>query len=304
MAPMPPGPITAWRIHLGAHKTATTHVQETLALMRPALVARGVDFIPIRLPAPRGIAVALGRSGCGTGCRRCAGRWCGGCWRGTSTRCAPGPPTLVLSEEKLIGGSQHVFSEPIYPRCSASWRCSPPSARRAEVTLFLVDPQLRHPAPLGLRPGAEVHAADRRRLRRPSGARVLARPPSWFELVRRIRAAAPGMPLRVWRQEDYRGHAAAILAGLCGLDDVGPLPEVADPAWTRSPDLAAIRAAEALPAAMPEPERRARVRAIFARRRPGDGRAASSRSPPRSGACCRRPTPPTSSGSPASGPTS
>ena len=34
----------------------------------------------------------------------------------TSTRCAAGPTTLVLSEEKLIGGSQHVFAEPIYPQ--------------------------------------------------------------------------------------------------------------------------------------------------------------------------------------------
>ena len=75
----------------------------------------------------------------------------------------------------------------------------------------------------------------------------------------------------MWRQEDYRGHAAAILAGVCGLDEVGPLPEIADPAWTRSPDLAAIRAAEALPAGMPEAERRARVRAIFAAAGGSDG---------------------------------
>ena len=92
--------------------------------------------------------------------------------------------------------------------------------------------------------------------------RVLARPPSWFELVRRIRAAAPAVPLRVWRQEDYRRDPAAILAALCGRDP-GPLPAMEDPYWTKSPDLAAIRAAEALPHDMPRPERRAKVLEIF-----------------------------------------
>ena len=59
-------------------------------------------------------------------------------------------------------------------------------------------------------------------------ARVLARPPSWFDLVRRIRAAAPAVPLRVWRQEDYRREPLAILAALCGRDP-GPLPAMEDP---------------------------------------------------------------------------
>ena len=93
--------------------------------------------------------------------------------------------------------------------------------------------------------------------------RVLKRPPSWFELVRRIRAAAPGIPLRVWRQEDYRAEHRGDPRG-ADRDSAssGRCRRSADPAWTKSPSLEAIRAVEALPA-MPEPERRERARAIF-----------------------------------------
>ena len=53
-------PVREWRLHLGAHKTATTHLQETLALRRDWLVAHGVDVLPmravwaLRLPPPAG----------------------------------------------------------------------------------------------------------------------------------------------------------------------------------------------------------------------------------------------------------
>ena len=126
---MPLAPITTWRIHLGAHKTATTHVQETLALMRPELVARGVDFIPNHLLRRGGIAVALGRKRLwnrlpplrGPMVRRILAR---------APRPAPGgPATLVFSEEKLLGGSQHVFCRADLPPGAADRpRCSPPSA--------------------------------------------------------------------------------------------------------------------------------------------------------------------------------
>ncbi len=56
---MPLAPITTWRIHIGAHKTATTHVQEILTLMRPQLVARGIDFIDNHTVRRSGLAKAL-----------------------------------------------------------------------------------------------------------------------------------------------------------------------------------------------------------------------------------------------------
>jgi hypothetical protein len=254
-------PITRWRIHIGAHKTATTHAQELLALMRPELVAQGVDFIPNRQLREGGVAVALTRRHAAARVPLLRGRMVR---RALAERLDPlraGPTTLVLSEEKLLGGSQHVFSDPLYPQLERTVGLLATLAPRAELTLFLsirsFDTQL---------PSAYVQEL---KFMPPIGGgfegirrRVLARPPSWFDMVRRIRAAAPGIPLRIWRQEDYRGNARAILSALCGVE-VGPVPRIEDPAWTKSPDLAAVRAAEALPADMPDAARRAEVRAIF-----------------------------------------
>jgi hypothetical protein len=270
---MPLAPVTTWRIHIGAHKTATTHVQEILALMRPQLVARGVDFVPNHIVRQSGLAKALFA-------RRLATRLPG--LRGRTVaalmaeyldplRDPAAPAAMVLSEEKLLGGSRQVFSDPAYPQIEriipmlASLGAR--AAGRAEVTLFLSIRSLDGQMPsayvqeLKFAPPIEGGFSNVK-------ARVLARPPSWLELVRRIRAAAPAVPLRVWRQEDYRREPLAILTALCGRDP-GPLPAMEDPYWTKSPDLAAIRAAEALPADMPRAARRAEVLEIF--RASGDG---------------------------------
>ena len=58
-----------WRIHLGAHKTATTHLQDTLGAHREALNRHGVDFLPgarfnpllRRFSRPKGFRRALWR---------------------------------------------------------------------------------------------------------------------------------------------------------------------------------------------------------------------------------------------------
>ena len=264
---MPLDPVRSWRIHIGAHKTASTHVQEILALMRPQLLARGIDFIPNDIVRQSGLAKALGARRLSTRLPLFRGRAVRGMMARHLDPLRAGPATLVLSEEKLLGGSQQVFAAPMYPVADRTVRLLASLAGRAEVALFLsirsLDAQMpsAYVQELKFLPPLEGGFENIR-------ARVLARPPSWFDLVRRIRAAAPAVPLRVWRQEDYRANSAAILTALCGRD-IGPLPDMADPYWTKSPDLAAVRAAEALPADMPRDARRARVLEIF--RTAGDG---------------------------------
>jgi hypothetical protein len=74
--------------------------------------------------------------------------------------------------------------------------------------------------------------------------------------------------LRIWRQEDYRANARAIMEAISGRP-LGPLPEISDPTWTRSPSVGAVATVEALPRALPRNERLARVRRIFAAAEPG-----------------------------------
>jgi hypothetical protein len=264
---MPLAPVTTWRIHIGAHKTATTAVQEILTLMRPQLVERGIDFVDNHRVRQSGLARALFQRRLATRLPGLRGRAVAEIMARHLDPLRAGPTTFVLSEEKLMGGSLQVFSDPAYPQIERIVPMLASLRSRAEVSFFLsirsLDGQLpsAYVQELKFSPPIEGGFDNIR-------ARVLARPPSWFELVRRIRAAAPSVPLRVWRQEDYRRDPAAILAVLCGRDP-GPLPAMDDPYWTKSPDLAAVRAAEALPHDMLRPERRARVLEIF--RDTGDG---------------------------------
>ncbi len=116
-APVTPlAPITTWRIHIGAHKTATTAVQEILALMRPQLVARGVDFIPNDIVRQSGLAKALFVRRISTRLPVLRGRTVAALMAEYLDPLRAGPTAMVLSEEKLMGGSLQVFSEPVYPQ--------------------------------------------------------------------------------------------------------------------------------------------------------------------------------------------
>ena len=230
---MPLAPVTTWRIHIGAHKTATTAVQEILTLMRPQLVERGVDFVDNHRVRQSGLARALFQRRLATRLPGLRGRAVAEIMARHLDPLRAGPTTFVLSEEKLMGGSLQVFSDPAYPQIERIVPMLASLRSRAEVSFFLsirsLDGQLpsAYVQELKFSPPIEGGFDNIR-------ARVLARPPSWFELVRRIRAAAPSVPLRVWRQEDYRRDPAAILAVLCGRDP-GPLPAMDDPYWTKSP---------------------------------------------------------------------
>lgn len=258
----PLNPVRQWRIHIGAHKTATTHLQHTLAAIRPRLVARGVDSIPLPVVRSGGLAQALIARRPSMHMPVLRGMVARHLVRAIIDPFRQGPQTVILSEEKLLGSPRKVFSEPLYPMVEHIIPRLASLGDAAEVTLFLSIRGFHTHLP-------STYAQELRVLPPPEGgfdaikARVLSRPPSWFDLVRRIRAAAPGTPLRIWCQEDYRDNAEAILSALAGCD-IGALPDMSDPISTRSPSLEAIREAESLPSSLSSTERRILVDEIFA----------------------------------------
>lgn len=46
------GRVSEWRIHLGAHKTATTHLQNSLAVRADEIRRAGATFIPLEAVRP------------------------------------------------------------------------------------------------------------------------------------------------------------------------------------------------------------------------------------------------------------
>ena len=258
-AAAPTGPVRQWRIHLGAHKTATTHLQETLTALRPALAARGLDYVPNPLLRERKFARLL--------------------WRRDRLARMPilgparmrekieavveplrlGPETVVLSEENILGVPDQILRVPFYPQAALSVARLATLAARAEVVFFLSIRGYDR-----LLPSAYAEALKFRPPREGGfkAADLLAQPPSWYDLVQQIHTAAPGIPLRIWRQEDYRANAQAIMAQVCGLD-LGPLPDISDPSWTRSPTAEGIRAAEALDPGLGMEARRKKVLKLY-----------------------------------------
>jgi hypothetical protein len=260
-AAAPLAPVRQWRVHVGAHKTATTHLQETLTLVRAELAGRGIDYLPNQLVRHRKLSWTLWR-------RRPLARLpligparMREAIEATLEPLRLGPDIVALSEENILGVPHQVLTPTFYPQADLSIARLASLAGRAELELFLSIRSYE-----ALLPSAYVETLKHGT--RPEGGfaavkeRLLAVPPSWFDLVGRIRAAAPGVRLRVWRQEDYRSNAHAIMQAFCGAP-LGELPAISDPAWTRTPSAAAVAEAERLPADLPRPERLRRVMAIF-----------------------------------------
>ena len=279
------GPVRHWRIHLGAHKTATTHLQETLTLVRPTLAARGLDYIPNQLVRGRRLAVdavaaAADRPAAdhrpGADARGDRGDARAAAASGRRPWCSPRRTSSACRDQILDPGLL-----PAAPPERGAAR-EPRAAGRARA--LPVDPQLRHAAALGLCRDAEARPRAAGRLRGGPGAAARRA----AELVRPRRpdprrgaggaAAASGgrrttapTPRRSWRR------SAAARSGCCRRSPTRPGP-------ARPRPTAIARPRRCRPD-LPRAERSRRVRELFA----GPATAtASGRSPPPSGAAARR----------------
>lgn len=260
-------PVTELRVHLGAHKTATTHLQDTLAAHRATIARAGINYIP--------------REDFGPLQRRFSNpdHWRKRLWSWPVEQLflrnfnslRSGAPIVLLSDEDLLGFSYDLFTSPVYPELRGLHLVRS-LARDTRLTLFLGMRSFDRILPsayaqtikaIAPRPGwlDEIRAG------------IAQSPPSWVELVGRLKAMFPQATLHVWRQEDYRTHAQEILGFFVGRD-VGPFPELPPPVRTTSPSNEAIEAAERVDPSLSMAARRRRVREIFYEELPsGDGRA-------------------------------
>ncbi|MGG7564650.1 hypothetical protein ACQ5SO_00620 [Rhodovulum sp. DZ06] len=245
-APLSPlAPLSELRVHLGAHKTASTHLQMTLYDARDALLAQGIDAIPQR-DLRRAVGPLMDPRKPGG---RRMGRALGAACLGALAPARRGPGRLVLTEENLIGTSQWPLRRPPYWTAPFFLRPVRALSRIAaqgggETHLFLAIRSFDEMLPaayaqrLRLRPWPESFEAV--------AARALARPPSWLPLVRLIRLTLPRATLSIWRHDDYRANSHAIREAICGAP-LPRLPEPENPFGTRTPSAEAVAWAEALP---------------------------------------------------------
>lgn len=205
-------------IHLGAHKTASTHLQYSLRLARQQLRQGGVFYAdPIQLRhdgLPLMNALATGRAEL---------------FDRTARRLAAAReifPEMLLSEENILGGTRRGRlsgrSGFVYPFALGRVRRVIALAGGGPVTLFL---SLRDPAhfyvsafALQMSYGAEVDFDSYLDGRDP--ARI-----GWTGLVRRLAGIEDVARIVVWRYEDYPALRQRLLARLLPPALVPHVPE-------------------------------------------------------------------------------
>lgn len=241
--------VREWRLHVGAHKTATTHFQYTLEALRSELAEQGLDFLPLddvralRLPPSPGKRRWRERLGLPMRLR----------FEKTVAPLRLGPDRIAMSEENFLGLSRDLLGGTFYPEAERRLsRFAPLGGGRARLHVFLSIRSFDT-----LLPSAYVQ--NLRDMAWPGGfaavkAKALDRPPSWTGLAERIRRALPEAPLAVWTLERYREHDREILSRFLGFD-APRRDRLPTPARTRSPSARGVAEMEALDPGMPHADR-------------------------------------------------
>jgi hypothetical protein len=247
-----------WHLHVGAHKTASTHLQEQLEALRPELAAAGVGMATLdQLRPVRALDLRLRRPKV----------WLGGVRlrheiEDRVAQQTPLLPRMIVSEEDILGNAADPLAPRMYPRAGFRVRALAsallaPDRGGIWLSVRSLDRFLPAAYATALKHGALPFDSEALK------TRVLASPPDWSTLVARLLRAAPGVPLTVWNYADYRANTRAIITDLTGVAPA-QMPIIADPVATQTPDATAIRTAEALPQ-QPDPHiRAARIAEIYA----------------------------------------
>lgn len=222
----------SWRIHIGSHKTATTHVQDILTLRRDVLASQGIDYPTrdvlrqVRFAKTVRHKFTFFKLRTYWPFRQLTQRYdlC-------RIRSAEHLPTLLISEEELLGLSNGLISQILYPNADERMRRLRNLVKGGPTTLFL---SIRNPANIIPSAYSQCLRAGARGIPniREICQRSLANPPSWTDLVRRIRKGFPEARLVVWTFEDYITNPNPYLDLLVGKP-VGDWPSLETPTSTR-----------------------------------------------------------------------
>lgn len=198
-------------LHIGAHKTATTHLQATLIKHRALLAEAGVQF-----ERPDNIRAVIGPG------RRAAvqmGPFPSFRRAGASRRLAAldqGRNRLVISDENSLGLCPELFQrELLYPtayRRMAIWRRL---AAQREALIYLC---IRNYG--AFFSSAYVQTIRNKPIVAPDSdslASLARMPRRWGDIIQDIRCALPGARLRVWTFEDHFALLPDLLQEKTGL---------------------------------------------------------------------------------------
>ncbi len=240
--------VKEWRIHIGAHKTATTHLQFTLNMHRAYLADAGVDYLP-REKVSRNLQMLKLTRRAGLLDWR---MWLDGIpmerriQRGLApARC--GATTILLSQENFLGNPRQLLTDPIYLQAESFLAPMDALSRRSDLHIFLSIRPFED-----IVPSAYAHMRARWPMAEHFDAirnRIIRQPLRWSELVGRIRKVVPGARMHLWTFDSFLNQPNAVMSRFSGVDiPTGPTAPV--PTKTRSPSREAMERLEKLDQAM------------------------------------------------------
>ena len=217
------------RVHIGAHKTATTHFQDTLAKMSTALSEQNIIFLerdtyrPLIRKLARGKLLKKNRFSF-TRKRALKNALMENCNKKS---------TLLISEENILGDCIHLCDADPFPYIDFTFLRTLASIAPTEIYLSIrsFDSVLSgayctalkyHPRQALTAKAVLIDNATKNNI------------PSWIPLIKRIKQALPDVTLRIWTQEDYRQSSCDIIRAFVGLETV-TIPDIERPAETITP---------------------------------------------------------------------
>lgn len=269
-----------WHVHLGAHKTATTHIQMELAARQDELFSKGTFYLPLQqtrellmfrnvsrpfkwrvlrhlkaMPAANEFTSAPFSQSCAKQLLAQIDEQAG-----TATR-------VLLSEENLLGNTAQVFGGG-YFEGSARLNMLQSLSEQVPLHLYLSTRTLDEFLPSAYAQALRSIPASKLNLMKTIQECVL-NPARWSILIRHIRNKIPNAKLTVWDYANYAANALAVQSQMtgCALDT---RPVAAPPKRTRSPSGVAIALAEEILEEDPI-KRLEKVNAIYSAYQTGEG---------------------------------
>jgi hypothetical protein len=197
------------RIHIGAHKTATTHVQDVLAANRDCLAKQGIDYLTRREIRGARVLRAMRENFRQAGLLSHELRT----FAEIVSPLRSAGSKLLISEEDIIGMSAHLLNG-LYPQATRFLLPWSEAINRETTSLFLSIRNLADILPSAysqaVRDGANVGPI------RQYISKWLHNTPKWSDLISRIRKQFPKATLKVWTLNDYICDNAKILSQLSG----------------------------------------------------------------------------------------
>ncbi|MGB0506173.1 MAG: hypothetical protein ACPGGK_08235 [Pikeienuella sp.] len=198
-------------LHIGAHKTATTHIQNILRKNRDALAANDVEFLPpedIRDAIKYWRIAAETMAPLPTVSGALAGR--------KLARMDKGSARIIASDENSLGHCRTMIRRgALYARASTRLSLWRRLAEKRETTVYL---SVRNYAPFFTSAYAQSVRGTRYYDLTADMLKSLARlPRRWTDVAADAQRALPGANLIIWDFADYKALRSEILERLCGF---------------------------------------------------------------------------------------